>query len=283
MPSQKNNTYPTPDQPRQVRLDSTTFCNAKCVSCHGLISDRKGRMPEDLILSVLKDISKWPKPLEEIVPVNYGEFFTLPDWYKLLKLIETNLPRTKIVIPTNGSLLNKESIALLATVQTVNLLNFSINAYFDETYEAFTKLPAATMENIKLTINQIHVERPDIMVRVSMVFDPSYQSDFERDMFIQTWRTIAEPWILPAASCGRGTALLIPRITPCRSLFSDFVVGFDGKLSSCCFDAGMILDAGEYSGDLLKDWKNPKLEEIRRIHNSYCRSDIDLCNHCTYA
>lgn len=283
MPSLKNLMYPSPDQPRQLRLDTTTTCNANCVSCHRYNAMRSGNMQFDLIIKILKDVATWPKPLEEIIPVNYGEFFCFPEWAGLLKMIETHLPKTQIVIPTNGALLDNEKVSILCGIHTLKVINFSVNAYYDETYEAFMKLPASNIENIKSCIRKIRVERPDIIQRVSMVFDPMYHSDLERDYFKEAWKELAEPWINTASSACRGTKIVIPRQTPCRSIFSDFVVGYDGKLSSCCFDAGMVLDIGEYSGNLLKDWKNPKMVELRKVHNDYRREEIPLCAGCTFA
>ena len=96
-------TYQTLPQPRQVRIDSTTFCNASCLSCHRFLTKRKGEMPIELIRQILDDVSKWHQPLREIVPVNYGELFLRDDWYSILYMMAQKLPYTQIVIPTNGS------------------------------------------------------------------------------------------------------------------------------------------------------------------------------------
>jgi len=234
-----------------------------------------------LLQKIIGDVSKWSDPLTEIVPINYGEFFSNKDWEWILDTCCKT--KAQIVIPTNGSLLNEEKVSRLCSFPNVKVINFSVNAYFAETYEKFNALPFLTISQIEEVIKVIKIERPDILVRVSMVFDPEYQTDLEKDYFEARWKGIAESWVLPAASCGRAKKPFTPVVAPCRSIFSDFVVGYDGKLSSCCFDAGFKLDLGYYSGDLKADWMNKKLTNLRKIHNEHNRVMVDLCEVCTFA
>ena len=285
MASIKDIQYVTPPQPRQLRLDTTTTCNASCLSCHRFNSGRQGEMPYSLIEKLLSDVSKWATPLEEIIPVNYGEFFTRKDWYGILVMIAQYLPYTQIVIPTNGSFLSNEAIFKIAKIPTVKIMNYSVNAYFDETYKQFTGLNPDVIPMIRKGVAQLKVLRPDITHRVSMVFDPEYQTDLERDLFKNYWIGHAEPWILPAASAGRtGKKPVNPVKLPCRSIFSDIVVGYDGKISSCCFDPAFnAFELGYYSGDLLRDWHSPELTELRRLHNEEKRTEVALCKACTFS
>lgn len=284
MPSEIEITYNTPVYPRQVRLDTTTKCNARCLSCHRFQSKRCGEMSPELILQVLDDISRWDTPPEEIIPVNYGELFMRKDWHWVLTQISQRLPYTHIVIPTNGSFLEGETLGKLCAIPQVRTINFSVNAYFNETYETFTGLSASNLERVRKAVAYLRVMRSDIRVEVSMVFDPIYQTDLERDLFLNYWQPFAEVWILPAASAGRKSKTPeLERKQPCRSIFSDFVVGFDSKLSSCCFDSNFSLDLGYYSGDLHKDWHNEKLSQLRRMHNEHKRNEINLCQSCTFA
>ena len=281
--NQTDLTYPIPSQPRQLRLDTTTVCNAACLSCHRHISQRRGTMSGELIDKILRDVSQWANPLEEIVPVNYGEFFTCDDWWAILKQINKYLPCTRIVIPTNGTLIDQSMVDKFCQITTLKIINFSVNAFFDGTYAQFMGLDAGYKNRIPNLIKSIKVERPDIIIWASMVFDPQYQSDLERDKFIEFWQSQnVIPQILPAASANRpDKKVLIPRTEPCWSIFSDFVVGFDGKLSSCCFDSGMVLDLGQYSGALLSDWQNEKITALRKAHNEHRREGF--CERCSFA
>ena len=284
MPKELELKYPTPSQPRQLRLDTVSSCNAKCLSCHRFLSARKGEMPRDLVLALLDDISRWEQPLDEIVPINYGELFLYKDWFWLLQEIEKKLPMTRIVIPTNASLLTIKTISELATIKNWDLINFSINAFFDETYRRFMGLEPSTLSRLPQLMLKIRELRPDVTIWASMVYDPVYHTEIERELFIEAWKHFAFPQILTASSAGRDdNCPLEPTTLPCRSLFSDFVVGFDGKLSSCCWDSNFILDLGFYNGFLKSQWQDGLIKELRRLHNEGKRNTIPLCRQCSYA
>jgi uncharacterized Fe-S cluster-containing radical SAM superfamily protein len=276
--------YETPSQPRQVRLDTTTNCNAICPSCHRYGSDRKGTMSKKMAILILEDIAKWDKPLNEIVPVNYGEFFLYEHWQWLIYEIAKRLPKTRIVIPTNGSMIDKDLVMTLIKIPTISVINFSVNAYFRETYTQFMGFSQTIMDSIKEACVLLKLYRPDITLWTSMVFDPKYQTDYEMDCFKQYWSQYAIPQIIHAASAGRNDNQPLHKVViPCRSIFSDFVIGFDGKLSSCCFDAGFKLDIGYYSGNVINDWTNDKIELLRSKHNDNKRSEYALCAGCSFA
>ncbi len=281
MPTETEIKYPTPRQPRQIRLDTTCRCNASCVSCHRHLTKRKGEMPIELIREVLDDVMKWPDPLEEIVPVNYGEFFMREDWFDILIMIAQKLPYTEITLATNGSLIDESAVVKLCKIPNFRVINFSINAYFDETYKAFNGLKPEVIPQIRKTIAQFRILRPDIRLKVSMVFDPEYQTDLERDYFESFWKGWAETWVIAAASAGRGTKLIKPVRMPCRSIFDGLVIGYDGKISSCCFDPDFSLDLGKYVGNALENWHSKELTELRRLHNEGKREG--LCKECTFA
>ena len=284
MPKYSDITYPTLPQPRQVRLDSTTKCQAHCLSCHRFLTKRKGEMPIELIKQILDDVSKWHPPLREVVPVNYGELFLREDWYSILYMIAQKLPFTQIVIPTNGSFMTEEVIKLLCSIPTLKLINFSINAYFDETYEKFMGLKAENIPKIRKAVAYFKILRPDILLWASMVFSPLYQTDLERDMFINYWYGVALPQILAPSSAGRPDMKpCYPVKLPCRSIFEDMVIGYDGKISSCCFDADFSLDLGYLENGIMASWHNPELTELRRKHNEQRREEIGLCASCTSA
>jgi len=241
-------------------------------------------MSIEMLNKILKDVSRWRPPLEEIVPVNYGEFFCREDWRIILSMISRTIPTTKIVIPTNGALLDEITVKDLCKVQSVSLVNFSINAHYEETYKKFMGLKADTLSQIGQAMKILRVERPDINLWASMVFDPQYQTDRERNDFFQFWGQYAAPQIIAAASAGRPSKPLdIVSQLPCRSIYSDIVIGYDGRLSSCCFDANFSIDCGEYTGNLKEDWNNKQLTELRRLHNEHKRNEIDLCVRCSFA
>ena len=278
--------YTAPPVPRQCRLDTVAACNARCEFCHiNKAMDRRGRMPLEMVERALDEVAAWPQPLAEIVPVNYGELFLRGDWLEVLRLAEKKLPHTPIVLPTNGAMVGYEELKALLLVKTLKLVNFSINAFFDESYERLMHLPKETMLRVRQLAARIHQERPDIIVWASMAFSSLWITDLERDRFIASWQDIAVPQINSATFCDGKEKPWHPVSLPCRSIFSDIVLGWDGKIGSCCYDAGLTLDLGHWpkDGSLLELWNGPRLKALRELHNTQRRTEIDLCCSCTFA
>jgi len=236
-----------------------------------------------LIDRVLTEIASWPQPLEEIVPIDYGELWLRDDWYDILKLIETKLPATKLVIPTNGSRLDFKALKMLLSIRTLTVVNFSLNAYFNESYETLVGLPAETMTKVRRVVERIRIERPGVTVWVSMVYNSLFMSEIEKDRFVDYWKGIAFPQVNQVTFCNSKEKLWRLVVFPCRSIFSDMVIGYDGKIGSCCFDPGFLIDLGTLDDSLLEIWQGPKFQEFRRLHNEYKRGEHPLCSQCSFA
>jgi len=240
-----------------------------------------------LLEKILNELKNWEKPLEEVVPVNFGEFFLLENWYELLRLIEKKLPQTKIALPTNGSFFNDELVRKLADIKTLKWVNFSINAFFKETYEAFTGLKAETIDRIKEAIVMLRYLRPDIITCASMIFDTNFQTEMERTFFIRLWSPLASliP-INPAAYCNSPLEKpLIPSKTACRSIFDGLTILYDGKVvTGCCFDANGVLEVGNANEEKLLDiWTGGRPGALQYLHNEGRRGEIELCSRCSFA
>jgi len=280
--------YDLAEYPRQIRLDTINQCNAKCIPCHyHFQTRRRGKMSMKLLTKILDELKGWPKPLGEIVPVNFGELILLKNWYKVLRLIEERLPQTRIALPTNGSLLDDDTVRKLASIGTLKWFNFSVNAFFGETYEAFTGLKAETIDKMKVAIVLLHRMRPDITTCASMIFDTNFQTEMERDLFTQFWKPLTSVVsINPAAYCNSPLEKpLIPTKTACRSIFDGLTILYDGKVvTGCCFDASGVLEIGDVNNQaLLEIWRGEKLRQLCELHNEGRRGEIELCSRCSFA
>src|SRR3990167_2386847 len=261
--------YDTPHQPLQIRIDSTSRCNASCLSCHKFLSHRVGEMSLDAIRSVLQDIATWREPLAEICPVNYGEFMIRSDWFEILNMIATILPNTRIAFATNGSLFQNDTAQKLCSIPTLKWINFSVNAQFTETYKKFMGFPPEIAQRIEQSIAEIKVLRKDIITVVSMVFDPQWQTQLERDKFVDYWKDKSYLVINSATCCNLPFRKITQNTIPCRSVFSDIVIGYDGQIATCCFDPSFTIDLGNIKdyGGVLGAWNSEKFKKLRELHS----------------
>ncbi|TET41294.1 MAG: radical SAM/SPASM domain-containing protein, partial [Dehalococcoidia bacterium] len=188
---------------------------------------------------------------------------------------------------TNGFFLSDEVVRKLASIKTLKWLNFSVNAFFKETYEAFTGLKAETIDKVKRANDRLKARKPDVTTCVSMVFDTTFQTEIERDIFVRFWEPLASTVsINPAAYCNSPLkSPTIPVKLACRSIFDGLTVLNDGTVvTGCCFDASGELIVGDFNNQTLTEiWRGEKLRQMCELHDKGRRGEIELCSRCSFA
>lgn len=277
--------YDTLKQPKSLHLDTWAYCDAKCKFCrYPPMTRKKGGMDIKLLEHILDEASTWNIPLLEIVPIHYGEFFCNPNWYEVLKMMDKKLPKTRIILPTNGSLLDLEVVNKLATIQNLKIINISVNAFFAETYEELMGLKADTILRIKKAMQYISVLAPHITVWVSMVYDPLYQTEKEKALFIEEWKDKSYCQVHPASFCQDYREPVIRSRIPCRSIFIDFIILWDGRVVPCCWDVNGDIVVGDVNKQKILDiWHGKKMNNLRRLHNEGKRQELKLCSICSFS
>lgn len=284
--------YALPAFPRQVRMELSSFCNAGCTFCHAhgekKLTRKKAKMETSLAEHLIEDIASWSMPLYELVPTNFGELFIHKDWHRILLRASELLPRTRLTIVTTGTLMTPGALEKLASVPTVAYVNFSINAYYAETWERIHKMNRKFME---IAVNAVHAfrdRRPDVEVNVSMVYDSALVTEKEKDMFLVHWNQFGNVTFSPASYARNPLRKPENLVTlPCRSVFDGLVVFTDGKVGpACCFDgdADPELNIGHFPEERLIDiWKGERLAKLCEIHNRGLRGSVGICSECTFA
>ncbi len=295
------------EYPRQVRIESSSMCNMKCMMCAGHgdtnpatekgyilgMSRTKARMPTPLFTHIIEDIASWKQPLYEIVPTNYGEWFMHPEWWTQAQAIDRLLPKTKLVLPTTGVLVTDAVLMKLADLKTLFWLNVSVNAFFADTYERIHNQPASHIPRIRRWVEKFKDMRPDVHLQFSMVYDPirQGQSEKEKELFQQYWSKrldgtyLGEVTINQMTHVMHGPGAKAMVTLPCRSMFDGLVIFDDGRVGTgCCFDADAELVVGKVPGTKLLDiWRGEKLRAYGRLHNEGRRNEIGICSGCSFA
>jgi len=286
MPETATIKYQAEVQPRSLHIDTFPFCNAKCSWCrYHTLTRARNKMEMKLLEHILDDAASWTEPLKAIVPIHYGELFLDPDWYDTLKLIETKLPRTGIVVPTNGSMMNQVTVEKLATIRTLSIVSFSVNAFFRETYRQLMGLDPENIPRIKQAINQLKILRPKVRIWVSMVHSALYQTELERSLFTEEWRHYTPGTNITTASyCHDYFKPLFKTNVPCRSIFADFVILSDGRVCPCCWDSDGSTIVGDVTREKILDiWHGEAMNNLRELHNSGRRNEVPICSECTFS
>ncbi len=117
-------------KPNVLHLDITGRCNLSCLHCRGTYS--------------LKDLSleQWKKVLDQFskhwkedirwVEIGGGEPFIRRDLDAILKHVRKSLPKSKILLVTNGTVIGEKEMALIK--KYVDRIQFSIDGAYENTH-----------------------------------------------------------------------------------------------------------------------------------------------------
>lgn len=277
--------------PQTVQVEATTACNADCVMCpHSKITREKGPMDFELYKKVVDDCAENSRFVKTFHPFLNGEFFLTPKWEDYLAYAREKLPKIKIEISTNGSLLDTKGINRLLKIGP-DLINISFDGSSKETYENIRKnLNFDTVQNniMQLTKqrNLLRKIRPYIVISII----ETEQTSPGLKSFCKKWSSIADKVIVEPYSnwggqvedkCIKDTKT--HRRMPCPRLWYNFTILNNGKVVICCFDYNGTIAVGDINRKSIKEiWTGREITELRNFHLEDRYSNIYLCRECNY-
>jgi pyruvate-formate lyase-activating enzyme len=126
---------------RKLQLEPTSYCNLKCPSCPvtyfhtdpAFRDDRATILPLEVMLSVVEQLPN----LEWILFYDYGEPFLHKDAIPFLQTVRRQRPHILLHTSTNGLALNPKKIDALAAEPLIDLIVFSIDGAWEESYRRY--------------------------------------------------------------------------------------------------------------------------------------------------
>ena len=126
---------------RKLQLEPTSYCNLKCPACPathfhthpGFRDDRANILPLDVMLNVVDQLPD----LERILFYDYGEPFLHKDAIPFLQTVRRQRPDVLLHTSTNGLALNPKKIEALAAEPLIDLIVFSIDGAWEESYRRY--------------------------------------------------------------------------------------------------------------------------------------------------
>jgi molybdenum cofactor biosynthesis enzyme MoaA len=127
------------EYPTMIELEVANTCNLECVMCIGELSSSIRRNREKLPPLKSPYDEAFAEQLEEFIPhlkelrFNGGEPFLIPLVYSIFEKVERINPTLKIVIATNGTILNQK---VKNWLERLNIhINFSLDSLTADIYE----------------------------------------------------------------------------------------------------------------------------------------------------
>jgi MoaA/NifB/PqqE/SkfB family radical SAM enzyme len=284
----------------RLNIETTSACNAQCVFC----SRNSFPLPRrNMEQSIYEKIIREARELgvREVILSVYGE--PLLDARFLQRCRLADEAGLDISFFTNGSLLKDQVSHSLMGLKRLRAVNFSINALSPELYqEIMIGLPRdAVFANVRRFLEMKKLYRNDIQVTISyVIFNKSIK---EKNAFFAYFSKVpgVDKIYFPAIRNRGGTPLDVDlrgeavvfsplskmghRLLPCKFLWEDLFVYWDGTVGVCCEDsaARRIIVGDLKQQSLAEVWMGIKIQELRGLHLRGRRRLHPICGGaCTY-
>lgn len=275
------------DVPRTVNIESTSHCNAKCLTCPHPFHERvRGIMDDDLYRKVLDECVAMG--VKKIHLQNFGEPLIdkkLPEKIKMAK--DAGIENVKII--SNASALTETKSRQLIEAG-LDEIKISFDGLSKEVFEKVRvglkyERIAANLEGLIRIRRELGRSNPEIQ----LMFVAIKENEFEEKGFVDRWRGVVDRVDVTRAHNWGGSEHMAGNSDPkdtsgfqCLRLWQTFTVLWDGRVSICCVD----YEGSEILGDLrtesMKDiWHGPRLAQIREWHNQGRFDMVPVCSNCT--
>lgn len=230
----------------QVEIETNTNCNRKCRICPRHKHEREvGFMPDALYTTLLDQLASISFR-GRLSPVFYNEPLMDPRLVRLMREAKTKLPRSTIVVFTNGSLLTKENIEELVAAGVDTLLVSQ--------YEGNLRADAEPYADAARDL------APDVLAKIR-------------------YRTLGDDDYLSSSG---GLVRVKKPVTKTRCMQASLscVVDFRGDVVLCCNDYyGNHVFGNVGREHVLDIWNKPDFQKLRKElrHGDF---QLEICKAC---
>jgi len=262
------------DFPERVTIETTSYCNLDCAMCYTK-SCPKGTMTDDLFTKIVNECAV--NNVKTIVPFFRGDPFCDQKFIKRLHYIIAKLPRARVELATNGTLITQKDIENICDLG-IDFVSISIDT-------GDRNLTSEQRERADRVVELLSKSRSedDTFLQVSTV--DIGQGAEALNEFYHKWKEkvnrvrVFEQHTI-AGKYGK-TKYEKEGRTYCKKLDSDMVIYFDGTIGLCCYDWNRKQnEIGNANESTLKEiWNSTKYNMIRRQHKEMKITDR-VCRNC---
>jgi len=271
------------DKPLKVIIENTNICNSDCIFCvHSKMSRKIGFMDFSLYKNIIDECASIR--VKEVAVYRLGEplldreFSEKVTYAKKrgIEIVSTN---------TNASLLNEENtIKILHS--GLDVLYISLDATSKEVYERIRRglNYDIVIENINRFIKLRNAKGKKLTIILN--YCVTEENKYQIKDFINKWKNRVEQiWISDthdwSGVVGKKRDPL-RRTDPCRLLWTEMVISWDGKVPLCCIDYDDSILIGDVKKESINEiWNGEILKTFRECHINKQFGRISLCNNCT--
>jgi len=281
---------PVPSFPRTVQIQTITGCNGACVFCpypDTVDTQPKGRMEEGLFERIVEEMAR--HRVRRISPYLMNEPFLDRSILDKVAFIKERIPDARIVLTTNGSRLDAETVDRMLALDALHALYISFQGVEKEGYEATMRGSLKferTLENVEGLIAKWRAAGGRKRVKIVVTMVATNRIDPEKAVAFWKARGVESKYTPLENRGGNVTASsLAPtdmkRFADCTRLFKQAYIMFNGDMVLCCTDYSRKVVLGNIVDSPIEEiWNGPKAVKIRRLYAEGHMDRIPLCRDC---
>lgn len=275
-----------PNAPSNLYVESTTHCNYNCIMCGRCGGFRReyGFMDFELYKRVIDEAAEIG--VHKIVPHIWGEPLLHPKFVEMVQYAKDK--GLYVEFTTTGFLLTEKNIRDILNTK-VDSIVISFHGMTKEDYmkahgiDGFERV----IENVKKLCRIKKEERltsPIVEVH-PIIMDNNFKNMHK---VFSIFGGIVDG--IRILSCGyhpednKNDCRLVKfdtiRKNPCLGLFTDMVVSWDGKISTCCRDSNLNIIVGDMKDGLLKSFNSSRMKHYRKLHALGKYGKMPMCKKC---
>lgn len=277
------------ERPESVDIESSSFCNARCIMCtHPRMTRKKGTMTWETFEKVVREAVDWGVP--RLYLSGFGEAFIdkrLADKIRFAK----DLGAPWVGVLTNGSLLSDDVIERILS-SGLDELSVSMDGFSPETFNRirvgldFEQVAG----NVTRLLERRQGRRPKVQIQVVLLPENLHEKEQAKQLWGGRVDSLAfrqaQNW---AGGMETDSKVFTPhtvennKLVPCRYLWTQLNVRDSGDVVMCCVDWDSEHIVGNVHEQSLRDiWRGFCLTRLRHLHLEGRSREEPLCEKCDY-
>jgi radical SAM protein with 4Fe4S-binding SPASM domain len=281
--AQKRKTFDK--KPFRVMIENTNICNADCVFCpHKIMRRKTGIMPLSLSRKITDQCADLG--IDYFTIYGFGEPFLDGLFFKRVRYAKKK-GLGRVTTNTNAAFMDREK-AKKVIDSGLDEIYISFDAATRPTYQKIRPgLNFATVEKNISNLIKLKKKKESQSPKIFLSFVESDLNRHEVSAYLKKWQdkvdgisiSLVHNWT-GKVDFGQETSGLRD---PCRLLWTDMVVSFDGRVPLCCNDYENRLILGDIKKQTIEEvWGGKNLKKVRKLHLAGRFKKIPLCKACQY-
>jgi radical SAM protein with 4Fe4S-binding SPASM domain len=282
-----------PSFPKTVQFETHSACNARCIFCpyaETYQGQPKGFMDDALFRKIVAELKN--RKVRRISPYLNNEPFLDTKLVEKLSYIKEQIPHSKIVITTNGSRLDDNTIDSLIASKSLRALYISFQGIEKEAYEETMRgnlVFEETLKNVETLIAKWNKAGGENLFKIYITMvatnkiDPYKAAEFWKAKGVRSKWTPLENRGGNIEEAGKLTPKesKLGRYVNCTRLYKQAYILFNGDMILCCTDYERKVVLGNVAETSIEEvWNSDKAKNIRRLFWEGKLDNIPLCGNC---